>query len=118
VISEADFDRLIDRDWKVVRFYGACVGAMVVVAVASGVAGTFEWSDSERVKLMTGWGGACAATLGSVLPLRQAWPRIDRIIDLKTLRAKFLELKASKDPVDADLARIESIVWDIYAKVS
>jgi hypothetical protein len=116
-VSAADFDRLIGRDWQVIRIYSACVGCMVILGVVSGVVSTFDWSNSERVVLMVNWGGACIAALGSVLPVRQAWIRVDRIIDLKTLREKWLELSAASTSTCGDMAQIESIVWRLYGEV-
>ena len=114
-VVEGDFDRLIGRDWKVVGVYSACTGFMVVLGVVFGVA-SVQFSDSEQVELMVRWGGACTAALGSVLPVRQAWVRVDRIIDLKTLQAKWRELSATESPSRSDLDRVESILWRLYGE--
>lgn len=92
---------------------------MVVLGVVSGVVSTLDWSDSEQVELMVRWGGACIAALGSLLPVRQAWVRVDRIINIRTLRAKWQELVAAPTSrqTKKDIARVESILWDLYGKV-
>ena len=113
-VVERDFELLIGRDWKVVGIYSACTGLMVVFGVVCGVASV--QSGSEQVELMVRWGGACTAALGGVLPVRQAWVRVYRIIDLKTLHAKWRELIATESPPKSDLDRIESILWRLYGE--
>lgn len=115
-VVEADFDRLIGRDRQLVRVYLAVVGCIVGIGVVVGVMSVVEWSDSERVELMVGLGGPCIAALGSALPARQAWVRLDRIIGLRTLKAKWLELRDSKSASKRDLDRIEAILWQLYGE--
>jgi hypothetical protein len=113
-VSAADFDRLIGRDWQVVRVYSACIGCMAILGAGASVVSTLGWSESAEVELILRWGGASTAFLGSVLPAREAWSRVDRIIDLKALREKWLELSAAPTTSHEDMAHVESIVWQLY----
>jgi hypothetical protein len=111
-MSSDDFDRLIRRDWRVVKVYVACVACMVLVGLLAVVTGVFVWSEP-----VAQFGGVCLAAIGSVLPVREAWARLDRIIDLQMLRAKWLELGESPSSAPEDRARIESILWRLYGEV-
>jgi hypothetical protein len=119
-ISADDFDRLIARDRKIARVYGACVAVGLGVGLLVGLLSVFAWSDSERVTTMLRAGGVSVATLGSVLPFRAIRERYEHIVHLKLLKEKWTGTQSNESLDDqeraAEFAWIERILRESYER--
>ena len=120
-ISGDDFDRLIARDRKIARVYGACVAVGLGAGLVVGLLSVLAWSDSERVTTMLRAGSVSVATLGSVLPFRAIRDRYEHMMQLKLLKQKWVEIE-SDDSLDdeeraAERAWIEGMLRESYERL-
>ena len=114
VASTAYFERLISRDQRALRLYLSITLGVVALGVFLIVLSFLLTPSSASGELLLRLGGGFVASLAA-LPFREFIDRSSRIGGMQDIHAMWRDASSADPPEVELLARIDALVWQIYA---